>query len=232
MSHLTAFFIAERATVPHHRLVISRRWLVGTVLLLLLLLVLLLVLRQSDPLSDLEAAKNRWVASGITDYRIVVDFQRPYLSCLQDFEVRGVDIGYKYKDTCNLGVTVLRPNTLFPAVANLFARIEDAQKNPQCGPNGCVCDGPIEWAVTYDSTLGYPLQITTTLRQDLRTRDLQYWIAMLDGSLAACPPVTFIGETIAVKSLEVLPPLVEQFNEATPEIGIGNPIKPESTPAH
>ena len=121
-------------------------------------------------------------------------------------------------------------STTWPTVDNLFARVEDGQKNPQCGPNGCICDGPIEMSVTYDPQRGYPQQITYTLRQDLRNRDLGYWLAMLDGSLANCPQVTYIGQTITVTSLESLPPLVESLTEATPEVGVGEPTKPELTP--
>ena len=107
--------------------------------------------------------------------------------------------------------------------------LERREKNPQCGPNGCICDGPIVMDVIYDPEHGYPKQITYTLRQDLRSRDLQYWLALLDGSLANCPQVTYIGQTIRVTSLEALPPLVEQLSEATPEISIGEAIKPEVT---
>ena len=63
-------------------------------------------------------------------------------------------------------------------------------------------------------------------------QSVQYWLALLDGLLANCPPVTYIGQTIRVTSFEVLPPLVEQLTESTPEIGIGSLIKPESTPAN
>ncbi len=211
---------------------LPRRWVLVIALLVPLLVMLVFILRQSDPLSDLEAAKVRWAATNITDYRIVVDYKRPYLSCQQDFEVRGVDISYKHKDSCGFGGAVTRPNANWPTVANLFARIEDAQKNPQCGPNGCICDGPLELSASYDSERGYPVQMTYTLRQDLRTRDLQYWLALLDGSLAKCPQVTYIGQTISVTSLEMIAPLVDQLSEATSEISIGNAIKPEATPAN
>ena len=83
--------------------------------------------------------------------------------------------------------------------------------------------------VVYDPEHGYPQQITYTLRQDLRSRDLDYWLAFLNGSLANCPQVTYVGQTIRVISLEALPPLVEQLTESTPEIGIGDPTKPETT---
>src|SRR3978361_1073614 len=82
----------------------SRRLLaVCAFLLIFFSLLLALIVRQSDPINDLEAAKARWNATGITDYRITVEFQRPYSSCQQDFEVRGSNIGYKNKDSCSVG---------------------------------------------------------------------------------------------------------------------------------
>ena len=199
--------------------------------LLPILFIVLSVFRQYDPINDLETAKARWAATGITDYRIVVQYKRPYSSCLQDFDVRSTNIGRKHKDTCNMGGPAFgRPHTTLPSVADLFARIENGQNNPPCGPNGCICDGPIEMAVTYDPERGYPTQITYTLRQDLRNRDLGYWLAMLDGSLANCPQVTYIGQTISVTSLEPIPPLVDNLTEATPEVGVGQTSKPEAIP--
>ena len=222
-------------TIPHfvHNLIprIPRRRLLAACAFLPVCFILLLIVRQSDPITDLETAKARWAATGITDYRITVEFQRPYLTCQQDFEVRSETISHKYKDTCSMGGAVTGSrNTGWPTVANLFARIEDAQANPQCGPNGCICDGPIEMQAIYDPERGYPQQISYTLRQDLRSRNLEYWLAMLNGTLANCPQVTYIGQTIAVKSLNPLPPLVEQLSESTPELNIGAPTKPEATP--
>jgi hypothetical protein len=83
--------------------------------------------------------------------------------------------------------------------------------------------------VIYDAERGYPQQIAYTLRPDLRSRDLQYWLAMLNGTLANCPPVTYIGQTIRVTDFEVLTPLVEQLTEATPEVGVGHPAKPDTS---
>ncbi len=223
------------ATIPHFvhnlNLHLPRRRLLAACALLSILFIALLVFRQSDPINDLETAKARWSATGITDYRIVVEYKRPYITCLQDFDMRGTNIGYKHKDTCNMGGAITgNRSTTWPTVTNLFDRIENGQANPQCGPNGCICDGPIEMTVTYDPERGYPTQINYTLRQDLRNRDLGYWQAMLDGSLANCPQVTYIGQTINVTALTELPPLVDSLAEPTAEVDVGNPIKPEVTP--
>ena len=221
-------------TIPHfvHNLMprIPRRRLLAACALLPVCFLFLLVLRQSDPISDLESAKAKWAATGITDYRIVVEFPRPFLTCKQDFEVRGTNVSHKFKDTCTMGSAVTGTrSTIWPTVATLFNQIEESQKNQLCGPNGCVCDGPIVTDVVYDPERGYPQKITYTLRQDLRSRDPQYWLAMIDGSLANCPQVTYVGQTIRVTSLEAVPPLVEQLAESTPEIGVGDPGKPEVT---
>ena len=216
-------------TLSKLRFRLSRRWWAGFSLAALALLTLLV--RQSDPLSALNAAKAQWAASDMTDYRILVTFDRPYNTCQQDFEVRGVDIGYKYQDSCSVGSAVVgHPAAVYPTVDNLFVRIEDSLTMPQCGPNGCICDGPIEVTASYDTQYGYPLEIVYTLRQDLRTRDLQYWLALLDGSLATCPQVTYLGQTIRVKSLEPLQPLAEQLAESTKEplLNDGANGKPEN----
>src|SRR4051812_48281240 len=119
-------------TIPRfvHNLspLIPRRRLLAACAFLLIFFMLLLALmvRQSDPINDLEAAKARWNATGISDYRIVVEFQRPYSSCQQDFEVRGSNISHKYKDSCYVGPAVTRPRVDWPTVANLFARVENA----------------------------------------------------------------------------------------------------------
>ncbi len=226
--------VHSTATIPHfvHNLSLHlpRRPLRVIGALLPILFIAFLVFRQAEPINDLETAKARWAASGITDYRIVVEYKRPYSTCLQDFDVRRTTISHKHKDTCRIGGAVTgNRSTTWPTVADLFDRIENGQNSPQCGPNGCICDGPIEMTVTYDPQYGYPTQINYTLRQDLRNRDLGYWLAMLDGSLANCPQVTYIGQTLSVTSVTPLPPLVESLTEATPEVGVGNPIKPELT---
>lgn len=216
--------------LPQPRLRLPRGWWAGFSAAALALLILFN--HQSDPLGTLEAAKAQWAASGITDYHIVVTFERPYNSCQQDFDVRGTDISYKHKDSCSVGGAVIgRPGIAYPTVDNLFTRIETSLTTPQCGPNGCLCDGPIEVTASYDAELGYPLEIIYTLRQDLRTRDLQYWLALLDGSLANCPQVTYLGQTIRVTSLEPLEPLAEQLAEATKEplLGDGTNEKPKTT---
>lgn len=209
-----------------------KRWLITGALCSLFVLVFFV--RQTDPLGEFEAAKARWEASGMPDYRIVVTFERPYSTCQQDFDVRGDEIAYKHKDSCSVGGAITsRPGMVYPTVDNLFARIEDGLKNPQCGPNGCICDGPIEMMATYDADRGYPLEIVYTLRQDLRTRDLQYWLALLDGTLANCPAVTYIGQTIRVTSLEPLEPLANQLAaEATKEplLNDGADEKPKVVP--
>ncbi|MBA3873237.1 MAG: hypothetical protein H0X30_29230 [Anaerolineae bacterium] len=238
-------------TIPRfvHNLVprIPRRRLLAVYAFLLIFIILLLalVVRQSDPINDLESAKARWNATGISDYRITIEFQRPYSSCQLDFEVRGTNIGYKHKDSCNIGPVTgkPKPDTNWPTVANLFAQIENVQKNQECGSNGCVCDGPIDLDVTYDPERGYPQKLAYALNQNSRPHDP---LSLLNGSLANCPQVTYIGQTIHITKLEALPPLVEQLSESTPEVGVGKPdkeqtgsetsiggaIKPEVTPSH
>src|SRR4051812_23042644 len=102
-------------TIPQfvHNLIprLTRRRLLAACALLpvFLILFLALIMRQSDPITDLESAEARWEATGISDYRITVEYQRPYSSCQQDFEVRGTTIGYKHKDSCNIGPVTGKP---------------------------------------------------------------------------------------------------------------------------
>lgn len=216
---------------------VRKRWLLAASLIFVMLL-LPLVLRQSDPLSELAAAQTRWTALGISDYRIVVEYQRPFNTCQQDFKVQGDSIGYKYVDSCTLGAAAIGGNDdTLPTVARLFALIEDSLNHPQCGQNGCVCDGPVQISVAYDPQRGYPQHITYELRPDLRWRYLEYWLARLNGSLAQCPPTAYVGQTITVLSLETAP--AQNAQSAAPgksdeadkaPSSIGDAIQPESTP--
>lgn len=204
-----------------------------------IILFLVLALRQTDPLTELAAAQERWAAQGISDYRILVEFKRPFNTCRQDFKVQGATIAYKFADSCTLGAVAIGGNDdRLPTVARLFAQVEGSLKNPQCGQNGCVCDGPVEVTVTYDPQRGYPQQIIYELRPDLRWRYLDYWIAQLNGSLALCPPTAYVGQTITVLELDVSPattpeqsaPEKSDEGEKAPSSSIGEAIKPEATP--
>jgi hypothetical protein len=168
---------------------------------------------DSLPTTQLAAAQARWAANGTSNYRIVVAYSVPLYECEQDFEVRGGKVSYRYRDECPTNPVAGASGGLASlyTVQRLFERIDDTLKGPACGPNGCICDGPIQLDVSYHPQLGYPQRITWALGQEQRWRYIDFWLAQLSGR-AQCPPVTYIGETIEVLSLEMLPP------EATPEV--------------
>ncbi len=168
-----------------------------------LLLILILALAAFQSLTDLDAARERWAAQRITDYRIEVEYSVPFFSCQQDIEVRDDAVDYKHRDSCAVSVT---QKSLDFTVSALFQRIEDSINNPACGPNGCACDGPIAVEVTYHPEQGYPQQIVYQLQPNRRWFYAEYWQALLSGALQQCPPTTYIGETITVQSLTPLPP--------------------------
>jgi hypothetical protein len=188
---------------------------------------------QLSPASDLETARERWAEQGITAYRITVEYSVPLFSCQQDMEVRNEVVDYKHTDRCSLNPT--RTPRYF-TVSDLFQRIEDSLNAPQCGPNGCACDGPIAVAVTYHPELGYPQQIVYQLRPDRRWLYGEYWQALLNGELQRCPPTTYIGETITVRSLTPLEspsptPLPSEEKQPTPDKPHGSSIREAIEPA-
>ena len=200
--------------------------------LIMMMLFLLLALRQADPLAELQVAQTLWAAQHISDYRIVVEYKRPFNTCQQDFKVQGDAIGFRYADTCTLGAAAIDGNEdTLPTVARLFTQLEADLKTAQCGQNGCVCDGPVQISVTYDPQRGYPQHITYELRPDLRWRYLEYWLAQVNGTLAQCPPTAYVGQTITVLSLEAAPAQAEPTGapDKTPSDSIGEAIQPEGT---
>lgn len=164
----------------------QRHWLVAAVLVALFVLVSFLYL--TAPFRALVEAKARWLAQGYSDYRIVVKYSLPLYECEQDFEVRTGNISYRHKDECRISPIAGNNNGVLGAlvVASLFQRIEDNFNMPPCGPNGCLCDGPLGTDVMYHSALGYPEQITYRLMPELRWRYPEYWVARLTGRLN-CP---------------------------------------------
>jgi hypothetical protein len=185
------------------------------------LTLLLLGLSQSG--DSLEAAQARWEAAAIADYRIVVEFIYPYLTCEQDFEVRSEQVTYRHRDTCSTGLSATGGQTQYPTVESLFQRIERELENPTCGSNGCACDGPIQVLTEYDPTLGYPSQIRYQLQPEMRWRYPDFWGNLLSGQ--TCPPVTFVGQTIRVTSLTRLKPVAPTLAPA-PTIPTKLPVTP------
>lgn len=193
----------------------GRRWRRRALFTLLLIGAVIAVLLGYEglPLTQLAAARARWAANGTGDYRIVVAYSVPLYECVQDFEVRGGKVSYRHRDECPTNPVAGATGGLASlyTVQRLFERIEETLRGPSCGPNGCLCDGPIQLEVAYHPQSGYPQRISWTLGQGQRWRYIDFWLAQLSGRVQ-CPPLTYLGETITVLSLDALPP------EATPDL--------------
>lgn len=189
-------------------------------------LLMMMVLVGFQSTSDLNSARERWADQKISDYRIAVEYSVPLFSCQQDIEVRNEVVDYKHKDSC--AISVMRTGDYF-TVSALFQRVEDSINAPQCGLNGCACDGPISIDVTYHPEQGYPQQIVYQLHPERRWFYAEYWQALLNGTLQQCPPIDYIGETITVESLTPLEAIVPTPVK-TPNGSIGEVIEPVVSP--
>jgi hypothetical protein len=160
---------------------------------------------RSLPSTQLANARARWQTGGTDDYRIVVHYHVPLYECVQDFDVRDGQVDTLHRNECPVNPVVGSSGGLSArfTVEALFDRIAGDLENPQCGPNGCVCDGPIGLNVRYDAALGYPVEIASRTMPELRWRYPEYWTAQLSGGLN-CPPTNFVGDIITVESLTPL----------------------------
>lgn len=86
------------------------------------------------------------------------------------------------------------------SVSELFDAIEQI---PECGPNGCGCDGPIETIVEYDTELGYPKRVETVLNRDARVRYPIYWLKRIP-PFSACTDAGFSPTEIEIITLNPL----------------------------
>ncbi len=117
-------------------------------------------------------------------------------------------------------------------VAELFARAERAISAPECGPNGCICDGPIIVDVVYDSALGYPQRLDYRVSPENRWRYLEFWLSQFSGA-PPCRPVTYVGQSITVVTLKPLKPPVNLgglVDDLTPEATTEDAGTPEAKP--
>lgn len=166
-------------------------------------LLLLFGLRQSG--DSIDAARMRWEASQITDYRIKIEFVLPYRTCEQDFEVRSGQVTYRHRDTCTSGLSATSGQAYMLTIEDWFERLEREMADPGCGDNGCACDGPIKILVNYEESLGYPTEIRYQLQPEMRWRYPEFWGNLLSGHV--CPPTTYVGQTIRITSLARLKPV-------------------------
>ncbi len=215
---------------------VHKRWVFILLFLLGVILAAWLIYRSS-PMVQLADARARWAANGYSDYRIIVKYELPLYSCEQDLEIRNGELDYRNQDSCRMTPIVGSNQGIMEmlTVAGLFARVEGAITAPECGPNGCVCDGPVTADVIYEPEMGYPQQIVYRLAPENRWRYIEFWTAQVSGA-PPCPPASYIGQHIEVISLNPLKPKVEidagnLLEELTPKVGDSTPeVKPTFPP--
>jgi hypothetical protein len=62
-------------------------------------------------------------------------------------------------------------------VEQLFELIDRVPPQPvDCGPNGCVCDGPIVTEARFHPELGYPLLIGSRVAPEFRSHYPEFWL--------------------------------------------------------
>ena len=111
------------------------------------------------------AAKDRWAASMVSHYRMVVEAGNP---CRLEIEVRDERVvAVLHQDACG-----------HPArtVTDLF-KIIDRAPSPlySCAPPNCVCRNVVTIYARYDEQLGYPRSIAVLAERELNWRTMPLW---------------------------------------------------------
>lgn len=206
---------------------LTRRRLIATACLFILMIAAV-ALYQAAPANQLAWAQARWAANGYAAYRIAVKYEVPLYQCEQDFEVRDGAVSYRHEDGCSVSpVNGAQGGLSEPMmISKLFRDIEDTLENPTCGPQGCLCDGPLGADVIYNAERGYPEKIVYRLMPDVRWRDPNFWIAQLTGKLSCLSSGKGSAGTEQTITVTALTPLKDQ---KPPTGGLGSMLTPEAT---
>jgi hypothetical protein len=112
-----------------------------------------------------EAAKERWAASLVSHYRMVLEAGNP---CRLEVEVRDERVAaVLHEDPCG-----------HPArtVTDLFKLIERAPSPLyNCAPPSCACRNAVTVFVVYDELLGYPHRIAILAEREPNWRSMRFW---------------------------------------------------------
>lgn len=162
------------------------------------------LLASSLAKQELVNAKSRWAARDFNHYRMVVETNSTFSEpCRQEVEIQNEKV---INAVHNCKSPIPSGEESIVTIANLFNQLETHTSKPECGPNGCACDGVINADIIYDQQLGYPRQIEVKLK---RLSLVELWlhpqgrreaIGMLRGG-----PCTLIGlgeRKVKVLSLE------------------------------
>jgi hypothetical protein len=109
---------------------------------------------QITPQQSLEAARARWAARPFAEYRMRITVTRPGgTACLQDIEVRGVEVTTVHRNTC------FEPPV---TIDTLFTRIEQINRTYEasCADRGGQICHAVRVQAVYHSRYGYPEQQT------------------------------------------------------------------------
>src|SRR5262245_15050996 len=111
------------------------------------------------------AAKERWAASQVSHYRMVVEAGNP---CRLEVEVREEHVeAMLHEDPCG-----------HPArtVTDLFRLFERAPSPIySCAPTDCACRNVVTIIAVYDERLGYPRRIAVLAEREPNWRDKRFW---------------------------------------------------------
>ena len=111
------------------------------------------------------AAKERWAASTVSHYRMVVEAGNP---CRLEIEVRDERVAaVLHEDPCG-----------HPArtVTDLFKLIERAPSPLySCAPPNCACRNVVTVYALYDERLGYPRRIAVLAEREPNWRAMRFW---------------------------------------------------------
>jgi Family of unknown function (DUF6174) len=144
----------------------AARWALGAALVAALGGGLGAAFRQSLPLrAPSVAAKDRWAASPVSHYRMVVETGSP---CRLEIEVRDERVAaVLHADPCGHPVRT---------VADLFKMIERAHSPLYtCAPPNCACRNVVSVYALYDERLGYPRRIAVLAEREPNWRDTSFW---------------------------------------------------------
>src|SRR5262245_26001264 len=111
------------------------------------------------------AARDRWAASTVSHYRMIVESGNP---CRLEIEVRDERVAaVLHEDACG-----------HPArtVTDLFTMIERAPSPLySCAPPNCACRNVVTVDALYDERLGYPRRITVLAQRESNWRAMRFW---------------------------------------------------------
>jgi hypothetical protein len=112
---------------------------------------------EAAALAALAEARGRWAAAGLVRYRLSLEPPFPYCRAIYEIERERVLTTTLLGPKPGMGcVPPVRVANDAHTVTDLFDWIERAIRNPECGPNGCACDGYLVPVVEYDRERGHP----------------------------------------------------------------------------